>query len=139
MLEEFYKYKIDYKDYIIMIKVGKFYEIIDQDALIINKIFKYKLSKLSDNLKCGFPVNTLDKVLDVLKEQRLNYLVIEDGTAILEEKFEDNCYDSYNVDINIIKYNLIKINKITKYLNDNVYDNISELLEEIESLINGRR
>ena len=38
-----------------------------------------------------------------------------------------------------IKYNLLRINKITKYLNDNAYSDISSLLEGIEELINERR
>ena len=40
MLEKYYKYKLDYRNYLI-IKIGSFYECFDKDALIINKLFNY--------------------------------------------------------------------------------------------------
>lgn len=35
MLEKYYKYKADYKEFIIFIKCGTFYECLGKDALII--------------------------------------------------------------------------------------------------------
>ena len=51
MLENYYKNKVLYKDYIIIMKYGNFYETIDNDALIMNSIFNYKLNKLSNTFK----------------------------------------------------------------------------------------
>lgn len=138
MLEEYYKNKIDYREFVIMIKYGNFYEIFDKDAIIINKELNYKLSKISDTVKCGFPVSSIDKVLNILENKKINYIVIENKTIVKEKSFEDNKYNTFDLDTNTIKYNLIKINKITKYLQDNAYGNITELLEGIENLINGR-
>lgn len=36
MLEEYYRLKMKYKEYILLIKVGNFYEILDKDAMIIH-------------------------------------------------------------------------------------------------------
>ena len=36
-------YKTKYREYIVMLKYGNFYEILGNDALIMNKIFNYKL------------------------------------------------------------------------------------------------
>jgi hypothetical protein len=139
MLEEYYKYKISYREYIVMIKIGNFYEIFDKDAVILSNVFNYKLSKISDTIKCGFPISSLEKVLNVLKSKQINYVVIEKNNITNKESFDNNIYNSFDFDINNIKYNFLRINKITKYLNDNAYNNINELLEGIEELINERR
>lgn len=139
MLEEYYRNKIKYKEFIIMIKFGNFYEIFDKDAVIASNILNYKLSKISDTVKCGFPISSLDKVLKLLKDKQINYVVIENNNVTNEQNFENNIYNSFDVDTNNIKYNLLRINKITKYLNDNAYSDISSLLEGIEELINERR
>ena len=139
MLETYYKNKIKYKEFIVMIKFGNFYEMFDKDAVIASNILNYKLSKISDTVKCGFPISSLDKVLNLLKEKQINYVVIENNNVTNEQNFENNIYNSFDFDINNIKYNFLRINKITKYLNDNAYNNISNLLERIEELINERR
>ena len=59
MLEKYYKYKLDYRDYLILIKCGIFYECIDNDAFIINELTGYKLKRLSNTFKAGFPINTI--------------------------------------------------------------------------------
>ena len=139
MLETYYKNKIKYKEFIVMIKFGNFYEMFDKDAVIASNILNYKLSKISDTVKCGFPISSLDKVLNLLKDKQINYVVIENNNVTNEQNFENNIYNSFDFDINNIKYNFLRINKITKYLNDNAYNNISKLLERIEELINERR
>lgn len=139
MLETYYKNKIKYKEFIVMIKFGNFYEMFDKDAVIASNILNYKLSKISDTVKCGFPISSLDKVLNLLKDKQINYVVIENNNVTNEQNFENNIYNSFDFDINNIKYNFLRINKITKYLNDNAYNNISNLLERIEELINERR
>ena len=68
MLEKYYKYKIKYNNYILLIKIGNFYEIFDIDSLIMNKIFNYKLKPIKDTFKCGFPISSIDNVIDRLNE-----------------------------------------------------------------------
>ena len=139
MLEEFYRYKALYKDSVILIKVGNFYEILDKDAMILNKVLGYKLTKLSNTLKCGFPVSSLSKVKEILDEKHLNYVVVENGELTCNKDFKDkNIYNSFDFNIDSVKYSLFRIEKITKYLNNNAYNNVSDLLDEIEVLINGR-
>lgn len=44
MLKELYnKYKFDYKDYILLIKSGNFYICLNNDAIVMNNIFNYKI------------------------------------------------------------------------------------------------
>ena len=88
MLEKYYKYKIDYKEYVLLFKYGSFYESFGDDAFVISKIFKYKLVKIKDSYKCGFPINRLSYVLDNLCNESINFVVIDEG--IKKRDFEDN-------------------------------------------------
>ena len=65
MLEMYYKYRVDYKDFLLFIKVGSFYEVFDKDSLILNKLFGYKIKRIKDNIKVGFPLNRLDYIINV--------------------------------------------------------------------------
>ena len=47
-------YKIKYKEYIILIKSGNFYVALQQDAIVLNDIFKYKLNISNNIIKVVF-------------------------------------------------------------------------------------
>ena len=115
MLDVYYKYKFRYNYYIIFIKSGIFYECYNIDVLIINKILKYKLKKINNTFKIGFPISNLDNVLNKISD--INYLV---NNIILENKIDNNKYNNYKFDIDKLLYNYIRIEKITKYLEDNI-------------------
>lgn len=125
MLEKYYKYKIDYKEYVLLFKYGNFYETFDNDAYIISKLFNYKLVKMKDTFRCGFPINSLSYVLDNLCGMSINFIVIDKDTIGIRE-FEINNYSNYKIDDNI-KYNINCINNIIEYLNDN-YFNIEKMI-----------
>ena len=61
-----------------LFRVGIFYNIINEDAKIINEKLGLKLTYLGPNIsKCGFPVSTLDKYKKILKEKELKYKIID--------------------------------------------------------------
>lgn len=134
MLEKYYKYKLDYRDYLLLLKFGSFYESIDNDAFIMNKIFNYKLKKLSNTFKSGFPISSLNKVLDKLNECHINYIVIDDD-IVLKKDFKNNNYSNYIFNDKEIFYNSLRVEKIIKFLNDNVGSDIKEQLSEIEKIL----
>lgn len=137
MLEKYYTYKMKYKEYIIMMKYGNFYEILGNDALIMNKLLNYKISKLSNTFKVGFPTSNLENIINKLNNYSINYIVIDKEKIENKKEFEFNNYNNYQFDENIINYNLIVISGITKYLTDNILkENISSKLEPIKEIIN---
>ncbi len=137
MLEKYYMYKTKYREYIVMLKYGNFYEILGNDALIMNKIFNYKLNKLSNTFKVGFPVSSLDNIINKLNNYFINYIVVDKYEITKRKDFDSNNYDKYIFDENTLKYNLILVNEITKYLNDNLQnENITIKLEKIKEIIN---
>lgn len=78
-----------------LFKCGIFFIFIDEDARIMSNVLNLKLVKLNTViLKCGFPINSLNKYMSILNN--LNYDV----------EIVDNQYDttlSYNSYTNISK------------------------------------
>ena len=112
MLEKYYKYKVQYNDYIIFLKFGNFYEVFDNDGLLLNK---------------------LDDILRLLDD--VNYVIIEKDKIIEVKEYENNKYNEYHFDINKVIFNFIRINKIYNSLCERVNGNLENILERIESII----
>ena len=133
MLETYYKYRMEYKDFLLFIKIGNFYEVFDKDSLILNKLFGYKIKRIKDSIKVGFPVNRLEYILKLI--ENINYVVI-DNMVIEKKKFNNNKYKDYNFDINSIILNSIKIDRIYEELNNRLLDNNAEnIISKIEVIM----
>lgn len=66
-----------------LFKTGLFFIFIDNDAKIMSNCLNLKLSKLNENIvKCGFPVSSLQKYLNLLKNTSYNIEIVS---------LEDNC------------------------------------------------
>lgn len=64
---------------IYIFRVGIFYNILNEDAKILNERLGLKLTSLSPEIiKCGFPISSLDKYTKKLDELQLKYKVIDD-------------------------------------------------------------
>lgn len=139
MIVNYYKNKLQYRDYVIMQKFGNFFEVLDIDAFIINQILGYKITKISETVKCGFPIQSLNKVIEMLRSKKINFVALDKDVVIQKEEYEDNTYEKYSFDTDQMKYRVMRINNLIKFLNDNTYNsNIDLVLEEMEKLINGR-
>jgi len=143
MLEDYIKLKEVYPKSVIMIKSGSFYECLNDDAIVMNNLFGYKIKKLRKYNRVGFPLPTLVKVTGKLTKKEVNYVIVSYG-EIRNEKFNHNKYNDYVTIIDdndydiLINYELAlkKIKLINKELNDNI-DNpkIIDILNEIERVI----
>lgn len=91
--------KMKHGDDIILVKNGNFYRCYDRDAYIISYIMNYQIKQATaNNYMCGFPINSLDKVVDGLQTASINYRIMdfkrEDKTVAQECNFESrNAYD----------------------------------------------
>ncbi len=137
MIDLFRILKLEYKEYIILFKSGSFYISFDEDSLILNKVFNYKILELKNNIKVGFPLNSLDTVISKLKELNINYIIIEDKD--IKEKYEvvDNNFSKYTSSVfEVISINN-RIDKIASKLKSIDNDKVKEILDEIEIMIDG--
>ena len=125
-------YKIKYKEYIILMKSGNFYVALQQDAIVLNDIFKYKLNISNNIIKVGFPVNSLNKILKTLDNININYIVL-DKNILHINKNKTNMYNKY-INNNISNY-ILRIKNINNILKQNIYNNIDSVLDNIENII----
>lgn len=134
-LREKYSYlKKVYSDYIVLIKSGSFYITYDNDAIILNNIFDYQ----NINNKVGFPIRSVDKIMNSLNDKNINYIIDNnDDSDILEFKIKDNEYLKYYEQAKKYEFrdslNKILLDKI-KFLiesNEENYEKIRRFIDEL--------
>ena len=133
MLEKYIKLKEMYPKSLIMIKAGNFYDCINDDAIIINKLFSYKIKELSKYIRVGFPKSSLNRVRTILTKYEINYITV-DNNDITYSKFMRNNYSKYCCNDYFIVKN--KINSINDILNNNILNpSINSIISSIEGII----
>ena len=85
-------------EYIVLIKIGKFYYSYSKDAYIVSYIFNYKLKIVEENIRvCAFPVFILNKIIAKLEENKINYIVIDRRNNYeVDEKIDNGNLNKYN-------------------------------------------
>lgn len=92
------------------LECGIFYNILNEDAKILNEKLGLKLTSLSPEIiKCGFPVSSLDKYTKKLDEMQIKYVVI----------------DELSNDGNIADYSNIEVKRILKKIMDLDMNNVT--------------
>ena len=131
IIDLYRKNKERFPKYVILIKVGVFYETYNEDCLVLNNLFGYKIKNIGDYYRTGFPINSYSKVIEKLNKTKINYLII--GDEVIKRKFNKNQYDCYiKTDLNIDQ-RIDDIYKKLKHLKFN--SNISTLLNKIEGIL----
>ena len=101
-------------EYIILIKIGKFYYSYSKDAYIISYIFNYKLKTIEENIKvCAFPVFTLNKIIVKLEENKINYIIVDRRNNYeVDGKYDNGKLNKYNSYLEKSKKYINQKNKI---------------------------
>lgn len=124
--------KKKYNKYVILIKVGNFYETYGEDTYLMNNLFDYKIKEVGGVRRVGFPLIAYNKVTDKLKCFKINYLIVE-GVNITKKKFNNNNYDKYVRCDDSISVRIDRICEKLMVLKDT--SKISIILEAIEEII----
>lgn len=130
--DKYFEIKSKYGSYIIIMKSGTFYNVFGRDCYILNNIFGYKINGFSDTIKVGFPMNTLNKVINTFDKLKINYIVYE-GDITLKEKFHRNQYEVFLKEKLTIAERIERINLILKE-NKNE-EEIIQILNRIEAVL----
>lgn len=129
--EKYFDLKSKNKDFIVIIKNGIFYNVLGRDCYIIKNILGYKVSNFGGTIKAGFPIRSLNKVLDTLDKLKINYLVYE-SEIVLKAHYNSEKYELFlkdNLSIND------RIKCIYEKLNEIKYDEkIFKVLESVEKI-----
>lgn len=130
--DNYFELKEKYKNYIIMMKSGTFYNVLGNDCYVFKNIFNYKINRFSDTVKVAFPLNTLNKVVDTFDRLKINYIVYE-GEIKLKGKFHGNNYDCFIKDRLTINERIERINILLNEAKH--HSNIIKILDAIEEII----
>lgn len=120
---------------VVIRRSGGFYYVFDDDAMIISYLTGYKIS----GDRCGFPLNSLSKVTNLLEDNSINYLVKEKMEEVDRREFKKNNKYGKILDKGKKKFSIdYRINNIMEKLNELSYDELEELLNIIEDYIDER-
>lgn len=115
---------------IYIFRIGIFYNILNEDAKILNEKLGLKLTSLGPEIiKCGFPISSLEKYTKKLDELQLKYIIIDD----LPENTSVSDY-SNNIEIKKIlkKITEIDMNNTTFQQSFNILLDIQNKLKNIK-------
>ena len=78
LLKQYNELKSKDPNIIYLFRVGIFYNILNDDAKILNEKIGLKITDLGPNIfKCGFPVSQIDKYIMLFKKINLKYKIID--------------------------------------------------------------
>ena len=117
-----------HKTDVIIVQIGKFYQVYGKDAYIISFIFGYKIQNVQGTKMCGFPVTSIKKVMARLEEKKINYLILDRRNNYeVEERVDNKNLNNYKA----------MYEKANKYINykvriDNIYNYLLKNIEKEE-------
>lgn len=117
---------------LILRKSGNFYQAFDDDAYLLWYLCGYKIN----NRKVGFPLSALTKVLNILEERNIYYLIYNNDDE--EIKYKDGV-NKYTKNLNYAKeaYNKNrKINNLQEKLDSLTDEQLDKIIDFIEMTVN---
>ena len=124
-------------DSVVLVKVGKFYNVYGRDSYIISYLFGYKLKKIENVSTCGFPVESINKVMAKLENKKINYLMVDRRNNYdVDEESDNKNLNTYNKIYEKAKEYVNaknRVNKIYQYLLHNLND--KKLIGEVEKVV----
>lgn len=109
---------------IYIFRVGIFYNILNEDAKLLNEKLGLKLTSLGPEIiKCGFPISSLNKYIEKFNELQLKYKIIDD----LPNNSNINDY-SNNIEIKKILNKIINLD-----MNNTTFQQSFNILLEIQN------
>ncbi len=91
MKEKYFRVKGRYKDYIVFVKSGSFWNCFYGDAFIVHHITGYVFK----NNKVGFPSRVLNKVLSKIGALNISYVIVYELDDIIVHEYTSNSYTFY--------------------------------------------
>ena len=120
--------KISNKNYIELRQVGKFLQVFDDDSIIVSYLTNYKIV----NSKVGFPSISLNKVISLLEDNHINY-VLKGTNNDYEKDYKKN--NNYNK-ILVKAKEVIKLRNRCNEIKPSIEKLSNEKLEKIVNYIN---
>ena len=82
---QYLKLKKENNNKLYLFKSGIFYIALEDDAKTLSKLFNFKIINLNENvIKCGFPLKRLEYYTNMLKQNNLNFEIINNNFTEVE-------------------------------------------------------
>ena len=91
MKQKYFQVKGRYKDYIVLVKSGNFWHAYYGDALIIHFLTGYNFK----NYRVVFPSKVLDKVINMVSNLNINFVLVYELDDIVKYEYPSNSYTFY--------------------------------------------
>ena len=122
------------KDTILLFKSGIFYTLLDNDARLVSSILNLKLTQLnSDIVKCSFPINSLDKYLNLLIKYKLNVKIV-DLNLNTDYKSNEFTYDN-NTDSLLLELSHLNVNNLSI---KEAYSKLEDFNQKANNILNSK-
>ena len=128
LLKQYEELKKQDSNTIYLFHVGIFYNILNEDAKIVNEKLGLKITDLGPQIfKCGFPISQIENYSSLLKKNNLKYKIIDNSQIKNTNDYLNN------IEIKKILKSIIEIdfNNITFQQSFNLLLNIQKKLKNI--------
>ena len=134
LLNQYLSLKKKNKDIIYLIRVGIFYNIINEDAYILSKELDLKITELGPNIsKCGFPCNQIEKYTNLLEQKNIKYQIIDNNYQESKIKNNEDYFNNIHLKQIVDKILNIDFNNITY---KDSFDKLQNIQEELKKIYN---
>lgn len=134
LLEQYASLKKNDKDTIYLIRVGIFYNIINEDAYILSEKLGLKITELGPNIsKCGFPCNQIEKYTKILDEKKIKYQIIDNNYADSKIKNNEDYFNNIQLKQIVDRILNIDFNNITY---KDSFDKLQNIQNELKKIYN---
>jgi len=79
----------------VFLKERRFYQLRNQSAYLVNHIFGLRMYFSEDQLCTGCPPELMEKVTTVLKDMKINYIIVDHDELEEQEVFTENTFTEY--------------------------------------------
>ena len=116
-----------------LFKSGIFYIFLEDDARKLGPMLSLKITNLNDSIvKCGFPVNNLQKYLNIFKTLPVDIKVVETdkATPISNSQFTSlKCYEEFTSEICKLDINSLSVSEAFVFL-EKIQKKATNILKE---------
>ena len=135
--------KLVHKLDIILVKIGKFYQVYGKDAYIISYLFGYKLKRVENVMVCGFPLSSVNKIISILEDKKINYLIVDRRKNYeVDERLDNKNLNNYTKYFEKAKKYIsykTRIDNINNFLLENIdKEDFKDIIRKMEDVINER-
>lgn len=135
--------KLVHKLDIILVKIGKFYQVYGKDAYIISYLFGYKLKRVENVMACGFPLSSVNKIISILEDKKINYLIVDRRNNYeVDERLDNKNLNNYTKYFEKAKKYIsykTRIDNINNFLLENIdKEDFKDIIRKMEDVINER-